>query len=62
MELLAPCREPDNAGQALEFMDGGEFEKAAEAYVRYVLDVRDAIELCDARFAALRKYYEELSR
>lgn len=62
MELLSPCIEPVNSGEALVFFQKGQYERAAESHVRYVLDVRDAFEICNGQLAALRQYYEELSR
>lgn len=59
---MTPCIEPGGGGEVLSFFTRGEYEKAAEAHVRYVLDVRDAFELCNGKFAALRQYYEEVSR
>lgn len=62
IELLASCIEPQGAETALAFFTKGQYGKAAEAHVRYVLDVRDAFDLCNGQLAALRLYYEELSR
>lgn len=59
--LLTPCIEPVEGGALAYFMQG-EYEKAADAHVRYVLDVRDAFEICNSKFAALRQYYKEVSR
>lgn len=58
---MTPCSEPVEGGALVYFMQG-EYEKAADAHVRYVLDVRDAFELCNARLAALRQYYKDVTR
>lgn len=62
MELTAPCIEPDAPEDALALFSQGKYEQAAEAHVRYVLDVRDAFQICNGKLAALRKYYESVSR
>lgn len=61
-ELLYPCIEPVNSGEALVWFSRGQYEKAAESHVRYVLDVRDAFELCNGRLEVLRNWYEDVSR
>lgn len=62
MELMSPCIEPAYSGDVLVYFQKGQYERAAESHVRYVLDVRDAFELCNGQLAALREYYKELSR
>lgn len=62
VELMAPCIEPANPGEVLRYFSAGEYEKAAEAHVKYVLDVRDAFQMCNGRLEVLRGYYEDVSR
>lgn len=59
---MSPCVETRGSEDVLVYFERGEFERAAEAHVRYVLDVRDAFELCNARLAALRQYYKDMQR
>lgn len=61
-ELMAPCVEPANPGEVLAFFSRGEYEQAAGAYVRYVLDVRDSFQICNGRLELLRQYYEDVVR
>lgn len=62
VELMMPCIEPVNPGEVMMYFTRAEYEKAAEAHVRYVLDVRDAFEICNGRFEALRAYYGVMER
>lgn len=59
--LLEPCQEPQNSGDVLSFLQAGDVRGAALAHVRYALDVRDSIGLCNAQLEALRVYSESMS-
>lgn len=60
--LLAPCSEPKDSDAVLRHIAASRTREAADAYVRYVLDVRDAFDVCNGQLAALRQYYGEISR
>ena len=59
--LLEPCQEPQNSGDVLSLLQAGDVRGAALAHVRYALDVRDSIGLCNAQIGALRVYSESMS-
>lgn len=54
--LMEACPEPGESGEVLELLRVGNTEDAAVAYVRYVLDVRDAFQLCNGQLSAIRDY------
>lgn len=60
MALLAPCQEPEGAPEVLELLRKKRIDDAATAYVRYVLDVRDAFQICNGQLAAAREYCETM--
>lgn len=59
---MEPCAEPGESGEVLKQLRAGNRDKAATAYVQYVLDVRDAFQACNARFAALRSWADSMKR
>lgn len=61
MSLLAPCQEPAGAPEVLELLRAKRPDDAATAYVRYVLDVRDAFQICNGQLAAAREYCEVMT-
>lgn len=58
--LMIPCPEPQGAGDALKLLRKGDTSAAALAHVRYVLDTRDTLQLCNGRLSAIRKYVETM--
>lgn len=56
MELLGDCAEPAEPGAVLRLLKKGDTDEAALAYVRYVLDVRDSLQLCNGRLKEVRQY------
>lgn len=61
MALMNPCIEPDDPGMVLELMREGRGDDAAVAHARYVLDVRDAFEICNGHLKSLREWCETMS-
>lgn len=59
--LLTPCVEPGNADRPLALLKEGKKDEAATAFVEYVLDVRDAFEVCNGQIEALGEYAERMS-
>lgn len=59
--LLEPCSEPQDSGDVITLLQKGKSDEAAVEYVRYVLDVRDAFQLCNGRFQALREWREAMN-
>lgn len=51
------CREPETSTAVMGMLREGNPDMAAVAYARYVLDVRDAFELCNGKLSALRGWY-----
>lgn len=45
----------------LALLQAGNSEDAAVAYVRYVLDVRDAFQLCNGQLSAIRDYSSSMA-
>lgn len=45
----------------LELLRAKRPDDAATAYVRYVLDVRDAFQICNGQLAAAREYCEVMT-
>lgn len=56
MALLEPCIEPVEPSEVLVLLRQGKVDDAATAYARYVLDVRDAFQVCNGRFSSLREW------
>lgn len=56
--LLAECPEP--AGDYAVFMrlQNNDIAGAARAHAEYVLNARDALDLCNSRLRGIRKFYE----
>ena len=59
-ELLAPCPYPEGELDALSLLRSGELDKAAKAHAQYVLNVRDAVDLCNSKFSAIDQFYQNL--
>lgn len=60
MALLEPCQEPAGSPEVLELLRAHRTDDAATAYVRYVLDVRDAFQICNGQLSAAREYCEAM--
>lgn len=54
MALLERCIEPDEPVEVLVLLRKGRVDDAAAAYAKYVLDVRDAFQVCNGRLSSLR--------
>lgn len=59
-ELLVKCIAPEGELDTLVFLKRGEIENAARAHADYVLNVRDTIDLCNAKLGGIAKFYREL--
>lgn len=55
---MEPCIEPLPPNDIIGFMRKGRVDDAATEYARYVLDVRDAFQLCNGRLALLREWWK----
>ena len=56
--LLVPCNPPESDLETLHFLKKGDTKSAATAYTRYVLDVRDAFDLCNSRIRNAVNYFD----
>ena len=60
MFLLEECQRPVERG-VLRLLSERKIDEAATEYARYVLDVRDGFDICNAQIRALRKYADDMS-
>lgn len=58
--LLAPCVEPGEPEKTLLLLRAGRRDEAATEFARYVIDVRDAFEICNGQIDALREYADNM--
>ena len=59
--LLRPVNEPPLDPDVLDALKKGDTRRAAVGYVRYVLDVRTAIDGANAQLEAIENFYEGLN-
>ena len=58
--LLTECPQIGSAEEVLLHLKKKDVKAAATAYVRYVLDARDALDVCNARIAHIRRFYTDM--
>lgn len=56
VSLLEQVNEPEDAGKVLELLRKRQYDEAATAYTRYVLDVRDTFQIVNGKMRALREW------
>ncbi len=52
------CPPPESEYETLYALKKGDTKLAATAHARYVLDVRDAFELCNSRIRNLKRFIQ----
>lgn len=60
--LLVECDYPDNGEEVLHYLKNKNTKDAATAFVRYVLNTRDIIDVCNSRIANIRLYLNKMDK
>jgi len=58
--LLTDCAPPNPSEEikTLRFLKAKDVDSAATAHASYVLDVRDAFDMCNLKIRNIRKYFD----
>ena len=60
--LTEPCQEPQGSEAVLQYMLKKDYNNAATAYTRYVLNVRDGFQQCNGKLQNIREYTESVKQ
>ena len=62
LNLTEPCPEPQGSDIVLQHMLKKDYAKAATAYTKYVLNVRDGFQMCNGKLKHIREFTENVKK